>query len=260
MSGVPFTGERLHAQQELFQVDLARHRAAYRFAQERSREARVLDFGCGSGYGTAELGQTSPLVIGVDRVPPDPEARRGNARFVRADLNRIPLASRAFDLVVSFQVIEHLEDPGDYLRAIAQALKPGGCALITTPNRLCSDGENPYHVHEYLAKELADRLSPYFASVELRGVGATPPVAAYHAARLERIRRITRLDPLRLRRRLPRGLVERLFALFAIVVRRAIRQADAMPDASWRDFPIGPVTDDCLDLLAICHAAPAESP
>jgi 2-polyprenyl-3-methyl-5-hydroxy-6-metoxy-1,4-benzoquinol methylase len=184
MSDAAFTGERLHDGSELFRVDLARHHAAYRFAMEKAANSRVLDLGCGSGYGTAELAEATSSVIGLDRVAPDPSARGGSARYVRADLNDIPLASASFDLVVSFQVIEHLHDPTDYLDGIARLLRPDGTALITTPNRYNSDGENPYHVHEYVADELAECLRRDFRSVEMRGIGATPPVARYLEARL----------------------------------------------------------------------------
>ena len=233
MRNAGFTGERLHEGAELFRVDLARHKAAYRFAAEWAASARVLDLGCGSGYGTAELARGASSAIGVDRVSPDSPA--------------------CFDLVVSFQVIEHLPDPTEYLKGIGRLLAADGAALITTPNRLTSDGENPYHVHEYEADELAARLRCHFGKVEMRGVGASPSVARYLETRLRRVRRITRLDPLRLRERLPRGLVEWLFARFAIHVRRGIQAEQGLPEVTWRDFPIGPADDSCIDLLAICR-------
>lgn len=253
MSRVLFTGERLHAGDALFGVDLARHQAAYEFARGRGAGARILDLGCGTGYGTAELAQGVGFAVGVDKIAPDPSARRGAARFLRADLSGIPLRPAAFDLVVSFQVIEHLRDPTAYLDAIARCLRPGGTALLSTPNRLTSDGVNPFHVHEYTAAGLAGVLRRHFEEVELLGVAAGPTVAEYFEARLRRIRRIVRLDPLRLRERLPRALVEVAFAFLARVVRRCIARGEGLPEASWRDFPVGPADDACLDLLAVCR-------
>jgi SAM-dependent methyltransferase len=251
---VLFTGERLHEDDALFGVDLARHQAAYELARTLAADRRVLDLGCGTGYGTAELAGAARLAVGVDRIAPGPSAGRAGACFVRADLSGIPLRPASFDLVVSFQVIEHLRDPGPYLAAIARCLAPGGTALLSTPNRLTSDGVNPFHVHEYEAEELASVLHRFFAEVELRGVAAGPAVADYFAARLRRIRRIVRLDPLRLRERLPRRLVEGLFAFFARVVRRGIASGEGLPDASWRDFPVGPADGACLDLVAVCRS------
>jgi SAM-dependent methyltransferase len=212
----------------------------------------LLDLGCGSGYGAASLAGRHGRVVGLDRVRPDAR-NRGGAHFVRGDLHGIPLASGSFQLIVSFQVMEHLEDPTPYLDAIARLLAPDGVAILTTPNIRMSDGVNPYHVHEYHAEELAARLRERFHQVEVRGIGASEAVHAYLAARSQRIRRIMRLDPLGLRNALPRSLVEWLFARFAVLVRRRTQGSEGTPDVSWRDFPVGPADDRCLDLLAFCR-------
>lgn len=250
---VAFTGERLHAGNALFGIDLARHRAAYGFAASLAGGGCVLDLGCGSGYGAAELAQRCEWLLGVDRVSPDPASRRGRAQFLRADIAGLPLAPAAFDLVVSFQVIEHLEDPAPYLDAMARLVRPGGTVLITTPNLLTSDRVNPFHVHEYESAELEGTLEPHFDSVEMRGIGMKPVVRAYNDARLVRIRSIMRLDVLKLHQRLPRPIIEWAFGALAKRVRRGIQRDDGLPDVSERDFPIGPPADDDIDLLAVCR-------
>jgi len=154
---------------------------------------------------------------------------------------------------VSFQVIEHLDDPTLYLRAIARLLEPTGTVYLTTPNVLTSDGVNPWHVHEYEAGELRKLLLQHFAEVEMLGVGTGPRVAGYFEARLACIRRIMRLDPLGLRNLLPRSVVDWLFARFALLVRRGIAEDEGLPEASVADFPIGPATPTDIDLLAVCR-------
>jgi 2-polyprenyl-3-methyl-5-hydroxy-6-metoxy-1,4-benzoquinol methylase len=247
-----FTGERLHAGDARFALDLARHEAAYQHARRLVRGGRVLDLGCGSGYGTARLAVAGALVVGIDRIAPDAASRAAGVRFARADLRGIPLRERSFDLIVSFQVIEHLDDPTAYLAAIAGLLGEDGLAMLSTPNLAMSDGVNPYHVHEYRADELEAVLRRHFGGVEMLGVGTSDPVRRELVARSRRIRRIMRLDPLRLRDRLPRALVLRLFAAFALLVRRGAPAGDART-ASWRDFPIGPHERDPIDLLAVCR-------
>jgi len=260
VSDLTFTGERLHEDDALFGVDLAQHRAAYRFVLERADGGRVLELGSGTGYGAAELAQGGLGVVAVDRVAPLAAARSAGVRFVRADLNALPLRADSFDRVVSFQVIEHLDDPMVYLASMARLLTPGGEAIVTTPNVLTSLGVNPYHVHEYRADELGRLLGAFFEQVEIRGVGATEPVRRYLEARSVRIRRIMRIDPLGVRNLLPRAWIERLFAWFAVVVRRGVQRDDAMPEVTWRDFPISRAeiegegaSDDCVDLLAVCR-------
>jgi SAM-dependent methyltransferase len=250
-----FTGERLHAGDELFAVDLARHQAAYVYARAQIRGGRVLDLGSGSGHGTSELVGAGASVVGIDRVAPDATSRSAaeGTGFARADLRSLPFRDATFDLIASFQVIEHLEDPSDYLAAIARLLKPDGLAILTTPNLHMSDRVNPYHVHEYLPDELEARLGRHFAEVEVRGIGMTDAVRAYMAARSRRIHRIMRLDPLQLRERLPLALSQTLFSWCAVLVRLGSRSGEASPEADWRQFPIGPASDDCLDLLALCR-------
>lgn len=253
MNRTLFTGERLHEGDSLFSLDLARHRAAYEYARARIARGRVLDLGCGSGHGSALLAASGTDVVALDRVAPDETHRATGARFVRADLYGLPLREKSFDWVVSFQVIEHLEDPTHYLRTIAAFLRDGGQAILTTPNLPMSDRVNPYHVHEYRADELGETLRAHFHDVEVLGIGMTPPVREAMAARSRRIRRIVRLDPLRLRERLPRRVVESLFATFAVLVRRRGQQAEGTPEADWRDFPVEPVRDTSIDLLALCR-------
>jgi len=248
-----FTGERLHEGDALFGVDLARHRAAYEFARPLLRGLRAVELGCGSGHGTASLGDAAALLCGVDRVAPDAASRTAQVRYLRADLRRLPLREKSFDAAISFQVIEHLEDPGLLVRALARCLHPGGVALVSTPNVRMSDGVNPYHVREYAADELAACLREGFAEVEVLGVGMTPAVRAYMAARSARIQRIMKLDPLRLRERLPRALVLWLFAAFALLVRRRTATSEGAPDAEVADFPVEAARDDAIDWLAVCR-------
>jgi SAM-dependent methyltransferase len=251
---VRFTGERLHTGDDLFSVDLARHRAAYEIAAARRVGANLLDLGCGSGHGTAWLAANGIAATGVDRVPPDAIARESGANFLLADIAHLPFPPASFDTIASFQVIEHLRDPGPYLAAIASLLRPGGIALITTPNRGTSDRVNPYHVREYLSAELREVLTVHFAEVELLGIGTSEPVRAYLAARSARIHRIMRLDPLRLRDRLPRAVVERLFAWGARLVRRSTHARDGAPEVDSRDFPLGAADDaTSLDWFALCR-------
>jgi SAM-dependent methyltransferase len=257
MSQVTFTGERLHAGSSLFGVDLARHRAPYFYALDFGETGRVLDLGCGSGYGTAELADSLPRIVGLDRIPPDEMNQRENIDWVRADLRGNPLAPASFGLIVSFQVIEHLEDPHLYLDSISRLLAPGGTAMLTTPNILTSDGINPFHVHEYTADELRECLAPYFDDVVMHGIGLSANVKPYFDARLARIAKIMRIDPLGLRNYLPRSFVAWLFAKGAMRVRRGIQDSeDGMPNATLRDFPIAPAQPEDIDLLAICRKNP----
>ena len=64
------------------------------------------------------------------------------------------LSENTYDCIVSFQVIEHIQNDVLYLKELHRVLKPGGIALLTTPNRKLSLSRNPWHIREYLAAEL----------------------------------------------------------------------------------------------------------
>src|SRR6185295_11409983 len=135
-----FTGERVIPGQ----VDadlLNEHLARYAFAARLSRRKRVLDAGCGAGYGSAELARAATSVIGVDRSAEAIAFARErypapNLRFEEADCAALPVEDASVDLMVAFEVIEHLEDWRGFLLEARRALAPSGQLIVSTPNKL----------------------------------------------------------------------------------------------------------------------------
>lgn len=254
-----FTGERLPDDDPHFRADLARHVAAYHLARRYSTGKTVLDAGCGEGYGAALLAETAKHVVAVDRdcsALAHARARRAreNLRFICADLEGLGALRQRFDVVCNFQVVEHLADPTVLLREFRDHLVEGGQLILTTPNRLTSFSENPYHVREYTADELAHVLRPFFAEVDIRGVVGNAKVTAYEAARRQHVERVLRLDPLRLRDRLPAPVVRWAFARLARLVRLLVARGQGPgADIEPGDFREQPTADGALDLLAVCR-------
>jgi ubiquinone/menaquinone biosynthesis C-methylase UbiE len=101
--------------------------------------SKILDAGCGGGDITRPLAGKYNLT-GVDIEARSVEycrrqaPRGGKARYVRADLAKMPLPSNHFDAVVFCNAIEHLFDPDPVVKELARVLKPGGILLCTTEN------------------------------------------------------------------------------------------------------------------------------
>jgi SAM-dependent methyltransferase len=152
----------------------AEHRARYWAAAALAAGRRVLDAGCGTGYGTETLaaaGARSVSAIDVAQEAVDVTRRRLGDRFaaevVRADLHELPFPDGAFDLVVCFEVIEHVEDQDGAIAELRRVLAPDGVLALSSPNRLVYPAGNPHHLHEYTPDELDGALRAQFAHVAL---------------------------------------------------------------------------------------------
>jgi SAM-dependent methyltransferase len=162
------TGERLVPEAFAGELVLAEHVARYLLAARLVSGRRVLDAACGEGYGTAMLaGAGAAGVVGVDI---DDEtvahARRRYGLDVRVgDVGELPFADGEFDLVVSFETIEHVAEPERVLAEFARVLGDDGVLLVSTPNAREYLVDNPFHVRELSPEELLGALGSHFAEV-----------------------------------------------------------------------------------------------
>ena len=172
-----FTGERVIPGE--VDIDLFNeHFARYAFAARLARGKRALDAGCGAGYGSAELARAAASVVGIDCAADAVEFARAtyqapNLAFEQASCAALPFADAGFDLIVAFEVIEHLEDWRAFLAEARRALSPNGQFIVSTPNKLYygesrgERGSNPFHVHEFEFAEFRDELRAVFPHVSL---------------------------------------------------------------------------------------------
>jgi 2-polyprenyl-3-methyl-5-hydroxy-6-metoxy-1,4-benzoquinol methylase len=185
--GVPpleLTGERTLPDVPEENYWYRRHLVVYRWVADRVAGQDVVDMACGEGYGADVLARRARGVVGVDANPQAHEHarlryRRHNLRFERG---LVETWEGDCDALVFLQTIEHLRDPGAVLDRFRGLLRPGGVLYVSTPNVLtlappgAARSDNPWHVREYRAEELAGLLAAHFDTVELHGV--------YHARKL----------------------------------------------------------------------------
>jgi len=194
---VKFTGERVipgEGNADLFNE----HRARYLFARRFSAGKTVLDAACGTGYGSALVGENAKVVHGVDISGEAVEYAREqyespNVRFSQSDCMTLPFPSETFDLVVAFEIIEHLQDQEGFLKELSRVLTHGGLLILSTPNRLYYTEErgekNPFHCREFSFPEFNELLQPLYPhravlfenhvpGLLLSGPGAPPDFAS----------------------------------------------------------------------------------
>lgn len=158
---------------------------ATRFVTPKSM---VLDAGCGYGYGAARVAELAGLVVGLDisrkAVAARSRSRLKNMEFLVADSTHMPFRDAAFNLVLAFELIEHLTSPCLFFSEGRRILAPGGKVILSTPNAGPSATKrtpiNPFHLHEFTYDELKDALSRQFERVTIFGKFAS---ATYHVQR-----------------------------------------------------------------------------
>ena len=139
-----FTGERVIPGQ--VDIDLFNeHMARYAFAARLARGKRALDAGCGAGYGSAELARAALTVVGIDSSLEAIEYARAsyplpNLKFEQASCEALPHADASFDLIVAFEVIEHLvvdavDDRTHHLLQQLEIQQQPGCVQFPAPQR-----------------------------------------------------------------------------------------------------------------------------
>ena len=104
----------------------------------RLADPEILDFGCGTGWFTAELsrlGRATGIDLSEGAIA-QAKATYPHIPFIAANLFETSFPAERFDVVVSQEVLAHVEDPPRYLDIIARILKPNGYLIITTANRL----------------------------------------------------------------------------------------------------------------------------
>src|SRR5262245_35272655 len=159
-------------------VQLQLHTARYEFASRFCSETRALDIACGTGYGTAMLARGgAQSVTGVDLDSESIEQAR--RRFKLESVSYLvgdaeaPPVSGSFDLIVSFETIEHLVHPTRFLSSVHRLLTRDGTFLVSTPCRetgsIDDRPENPFHVREWNQGEFVALLEEYFRDVTIYG-------------------------------------------------------------------------------------------
>ncbi len=171
-----YTGERLETHE--LGEGMLEHLHRYAIAIDRCKGKVVMDIASGEGYGSNLLAAVASKVTGVDKDAETIRAangkyavKRNNLEFVQGSADCIPTDSGFFDVVVSFETIEHHDKHQEMMTEIKRVLKPGGLLIISSPDKLFYSDKpgttNPFHVKELYKDEFRSLLTSHFKNVEL---------------------------------------------------------------------------------------------
>ena len=217
----------------------------------------LLEVGCGEGRGIDWLMPKIDRYTAIDKIIPAIEklqAKYPKGKFISGNIPPLSdFADNTFDSVVSFQVIEHIKDDHLFLKEINRVLKPGGVALISTPNRPMSLSRNPWHEREYTATELTDLSKKYFSEVTMKGITGNDKVMMYHERNRASVNRIMRWDVFDLQHRLPAALLRVPYEMLNRLNRNKLKSGadDLVMSIHHQDYLLTDVAAQALDLFMI---------
>lgn len=164
-----WTGERLET--FVYNECTVEHLHRYAIAKEMVKDKTVLDIACGEGYGANLLAISAKQVTGVDIdvstiTAASKKYKKTNLSFITGKVEAIPLPDHSFDVVVSFETLEHTGEHTKMIQEIKRVLKPGGILIISTPEKKnysdVTGYVNPFHVKELYEHEFRTLISQFF--------------------------------------------------------------------------------------------------
>ncbi|MCD6472397.1 class I SAM-dependent methyltransferase [Candidatus Aerophobetes bacterium] len=195
-SSLPFTGERI-IPGKVSKYHFYEAFCRYEFVKHYVKDKIVLDAGCGQGYGAFFLSNNAKSVVGIDIAHEAiNDAKKNyiqpNLCFKIMDITKMEFPNNFFDVICSFEAIEHLDDHGLFLTEVARVLKPSGHFFISTPNgEVFGRGELWCHKKEFILEEVRSILNSYFDEIELFGQHAlNKAMLLYRNSLIRRINKI----------------------------------------------------------------------
>lgn len=229
-----------------------RSRLAYHFAAERI-SGRVLEIGTGSGYGIDIIAPHAEKFVTMDKFSTVIDNLPENVEMVTAIAPKLPFPDSSFDFVISFQVIEHIKNDVEFVSEIHRVLRPGGEAIVSTPNKPISITRNPWHVREYTDSEFMTLLKSKFDLITPYGVIGNEVVMEYYKKNCDSVKKITRFDIFDLQHRLPCWMLQIPYDILNRINRRRLLNENQALTSSIKidDYSVVESTENAFDLIYI---------
>lgn len=215
----------------------------------------VLEIGCGEGYGVEFLYKNAAQLTLIDKSPYTAELINNKYPNTTIIQKKIPpltqLKSNSFDVVVSFQVIEHIKDATLYLQEIHRVLKPNGKAYISTPNALKTIARNPWHYKEYTFEDLEVLFKNTFEQYTIQGIQGNAKTTAYYEKSKKSVARFLRYDIFKLEHKIPSWLLQIPYEITNRMNRKKLlnKNSDLVNSITLEDYSLTEHSEATLDFF-----------
>lgn len=222
-------------------------------------QGNVLEVGCGEGRGIDRILPRATSYTAIDKIAEvidQLKVKYPGGKFYSGNIPPLqPFGDNQFDVVITFQVIEHIQDDFNFLKEIHRVLKPGGFAIITTPNRPMSLSRNPWHIREYTGRELGDLAGKVFSRVEVKGISGNAKVMEYYERNKRSVEKITRWDFLDLQHRLPASWLRVPYEMLNRMNRNKLQNGadELVMSIRHEDYKTVESAEGALDLLVFAY-------
>lgn len=215
----------------------------------------LLEVGCGEGRGIDWLLPKVASYSAIDKIEPVIESLKKKypqGKFISGNIPPLSVfETNSFDSLVSFQVIEHIKNDSLFLKEIYRVLKPGGIALLTTPNRPLSLSRNPWHIREYTASELTNLAKGIFPHVTMKGIAGNEKVMQYYDRNKKSVDKLMRWDVLGLQYKLPAAMLRVPYEFMNRLNRNKLKDSadELVTSIRQEDYLLTDAADTALDLF-----------
>jgi SAM-dependent methyltransferase len=223
-----YTAERATEQAIADTPVFMRQLFAYELASKEV-SGKILEIGSGEGYGIKLLAPHATQYIAIDKYKPSHNENFNGVEFIQMEVPFLTgLQSDDFDIVICFQLIEHIQDDHSLLKEIRRVLRPGGKLLLTTPNQSMSLTRNPYHMREYTTAEFRKIITSYFSEdrVYFGGIYGDDLINQYQERNKKGIAKWKRWDLFNLEKNLPASLFKIPYDILNRMNRNRLKEAN----------------------------------
>lgn len=256
MGSILQTAERSSHKDPSENVIFQRHLVAYK-ESSKLIHGTVLEIGSGEGYGIEELSSKTKKYIAIDKFHSFTSGRSkkdGSIEFLKMSVPPLKgIKDNSIDFIVTFQVIEHIQDDEAFIEEIFRVLKKGGKLILTTPNILMSLSRSPWHIREYSPSEMREILRTSFKDIEIRGIFGNHKVMDYYDKNKRSVDRIRRWDIFCMERYMPRWILQIPYDILNRFNRYKLQDKNEklVQEIKHTDYLIKDVSDECLDFFCI---------